>query len=385
MNLELVLRATPAGAGDERAAAWSPRPSTPWPPAASTTTSAAGSPATRSTSAWLVPHFEKMLYDQALLVPLYLHAWQVTGEARYRQVVEETVGYVLARPAPPRGRLLLVRGRRLARARRAASTSGPRRRSTAAVGPELAPAALEWYGVTEAGNFEGRTILTRPVRGDLLRPPEVERPGPCCSRRAPSGSGPASTTRSSPSGTPSCWRPWPRRARPLGRDGLARTPPAPTPSFLLTRLRRPDGRWQRSWQADGGARHDALAADHAALVEAFVALAEATGEARWIDEARAVADTMLDHFWDDDNGGLFTTADDAEALVVRQKDLLDNATPAANSLAATGLLRLGRADRRAALPAPVRADPAAGRRGGRRRPDRLRAPARPRSTCGGPA
>ena len=104
--------------------------------------------------------------------------------------------------------------------------------------------------------------------------------------------------------------------------------------------RRPDGRWQRSWQADGGARHDAMAGDHAALVEAFVAFAQATGEARWIDEARAVADTLLDHFWDVDNGGLFTTADDAEALIVRQKDLLDNATPAANSMAATGLLRL---------------------------------------------
>jgi uncharacterized protein YyaL (SSP411 family) len=108
----------------------------------------------------------------------------------------------------------------------------------------------------------------------------------------------------------------------------------------MTRLRRPDGRWQRSWQADGGARHDALAGDHAALVEAFVALAEATGEARWIDEARAVADTLLDHFWDVTNGGLFTAADDGEALVVRQKDLLDAATPAANSMAATGLLRL---------------------------------------------
>ncbi len=109
---------------------------------------------------------------------------------------------------------------------------------------------------------------------------------------------------------------------------------------LLGRLRRDDGRWQRSWQADGGARHDALAADHAALVEAFIALAMATGEARWITEARATADTMLDHFWDPSNGGLFTTADDGEALIVRQKDLMDNATPAANSLAATGLIRL---------------------------------------------
>ena len=109
---------------------------------------------------------------------------------------------------------------------------------------------------------------------------------------------------------------------------------------LCREVRGDDNRWHRSWQADGGARHDALAADHAALVEAFVALAEATGQARWITEARAVADALLDRFWDADNGGVFTTADDGEALIARQKDVMDNATPAANSMAAVGLLRL---------------------------------------------
>ena len=112
--------------------------------------------------------------------------------------------------------------------------------------------------------------------------------------------------------------------------------------FLARELRRPDGRWHRSWHAERrpAARHDALAADHAALVDAFTRLAEATGEARWIDEARDVADTMLDQFWDPDHGGVFTTPDDGEALVARQKDLFDNATPSANSIAAVALLRL---------------------------------------------
>ena len=112
--------------------------------------------------------------------------------------------------------------------------------------------------------------------------------------------------------------------------------------FLLRELRRPDGRWYRSWHAGGDprARHDALAADHAALVDAFTRLAEATGEARWIAAARDVADTLLDRFWDPDHGGVFTTPDDGEALVARQKDLFDNATPAANSIAAVALLRL---------------------------------------------
>jgi hypothetical protein len=112
--------------------------------------------------------------------------------------------------------------------------------------------------------------------------------------------------------------------------------------FLLRELRGSDGRWWRSWQSDGTppARHAALAADHAALVDAFTRLAEATGEARWIDAAVSTADTMLDWFFDPENGGLFTTAEDAEALVVRQKDLIDNATPSSNSTAAIALIRL---------------------------------------------
>ena len=97
------------------------------------------------------------------------------------------------------------------------------------------------------------------------------------------------------------------------------------------------------WQGAGApqARHAALAADHAALVDAFTRLGEASGQARWTEAAIEVADTMLDHFWDAGHGGLFTTADDAEALVTRQKELMDNATPSANSTAALALLRLG--------------------------------------------
>ena len=114
--------------------------------------------------------------------------------------------------------------------------------------------------------------------------------------------------------------------------------------FLVRELRGPDGRWRRSWQADPGepgrARHDALAADHAALLEAFLALASASGQARWVTEARDVADAMLDRFWDAEQGGLFTAAVDATELIARQKDLMDNATPSANSMAANGLLRL---------------------------------------------
>jgi uncharacterized protein YyaL (SSP411 family) len=113
-----------------------------------------------------------------------------------------------------------------------------------------------------------------------------------------------------------------------------------TAEFLLANLRRADGRWLRAWQAEAGARHLAYGADHAALVDAFTRLAEATGQARWITEACTVADALLDLFWDDERGGVFTTGRDAEALIARTKDLMDNATPGANGLAAVGLLRL---------------------------------------------
>ena len=110
--------------------------------------------------------------------------------------------------------------------------------------------------------------------------------------------------------------------------------------FLLARLRGVDGRWLRSFNA-GRAHHLAYAADYAALVDAFTRLGEASGRRRWTDVARETADAMLDLFWDDDGGGLFTTGHDAERLITRAKDVLDNATPAANSLAAVALLRLG--------------------------------------------
>jgi uncharacterized protein YyaL (SSP411 family) len=110
--------------------------------------------------------------------------------------------------------------------------------------------------------------------------------------------------------------------------------------FLLSSLRRPDGRWLRAWQGGRAGRHLAYASDYAWLVEAFTRLAEATGRARWVAEARAAADDLVRLFWDGQEGGFFTTGEDAEKLIVRSKDTYDGATPAANSVAAVALLRL---------------------------------------------
>jgi uncharacterized protein len=293
---------------------------------------------------WLVPHFEKMLYDQALLARIYLHAWLVTGHPRYRQVLDETIDYVrrdLRHPAggffsaedadSPDGHGHSVEGR---------FQTWTVAEVTDVLGAD-APAALAWWGLTEGGNFEGRNILFRPRGGELVRPPEVDR-----ARDPPFG------RRGRPGLDDKVLTEWnglmlatlAEAAAATGRaDWL--TDAVQTGEFLLSHLRGDDGRWRRSWQADrdddtGRAQHLAYAADHAALVDAFTRLGEATGQARWITEARTVADTMLALFWDDDQGGLFTTGDDAEPLVTRPKDLLDNATPSANSLAAVALLRL---------------------------------------------
>ncbi len=287
---------------------------------------------------WMVPHFEKMLYDQALLSRVYLHAWLQLGESRWRQVVDETIGYVLRDLRQPEGGFSSAED---------ADSEGEEGRFYVwrieeiedVVGPGLAPAAIAWYGVTKSGNFEGSNILHRPVRGELARPPDVE--------TARQQLFDAREKRVRPGLDDKVLTEW----NALMLDSLSRAAAATQRAdwleaavangeFLLQHLRRDDGRWLRSWQRDGGARHLAFAADYAALVQAFVSLGQATGQRRWIDAAVSTADAMLDLFWDPAEGGLFTTGRDGEALVTRAKDLLDNATPAANSLAAFGLLRL---------------------------------------------
>jgi uncharacterized protein len=284
---------------------------------------------------WMVPHFEKMLYDNALIPRAYVRAWQVTGEARYRQVVEETIGYVRRDLGRDDGGLYSAED---------ADSEGEEGRFYVWRPEEIraagADAAIEWYGVTAAGNFEGANILHRPVRGDLLRPPEVEaarqRLFEARSHRVRPGLDDKVVTE---------WNAmWVATAAEagaaLGHDAWVSAAGA-TAGFLLSHLRRDDGRWLRAWHPEGGARHLAYAVDYAHLVDAFTRLAEATGDARWTKEARATADAMLDLFWDPVDGGLFTTGSDAEALLVRSKDVYDGATPSANSVAALALARLG--------------------------------------------
>ncbi|HLK43274.1 MAG TPA: thioredoxin domain-containing protein, partial [Thermoleophilia bacterium] len=283
---------------------------------------------------WLVPHFEKMLYDQAQLLRAYLHGWQLTGAAGYRQVIEETAGYVLRDLRSPAG------GCYSAEDADSEGVEGKFYVWDKAEVAATAPAALDWYGVTESGNFEGRNILFRPPGAPLLRPPEVEQARATLfdvrARRVRPGLDDKVLTE---------WNAM--MAAALAEAGAVLGRPEwvqaaeDMATFLETELRRGDGRWLRSWQADGGARHLAYAADYAWLVDAFTRLAEATGRARWVRAAEETADAMLELFSDPAGAGLFTTGHDAESLFVRPRDFYDGAVPAANSVAAVALLRLG--------------------------------------------
>jgi uncharacterized protein YyaL (SSP411 family) len=309
---------------------------------------------------WLVPHFEKMLYDQALLTRTYLHAWQVTGEPRLLEVVESTIGYVLAELShPDGGRYSAQDADSLPDATSTAAVEGagyvwtPAQVADALAEAGLgahAAAAAAWFDITDAGNFEGASIPNRLHAPVDEAPPDWLEPARAALLAARS-------RRPRPGLDDKVLTEWnalmlsalAQAAAATGReDWLAQA--RATATFLCERLRHDDParpgrtRWLRSWQAEadggrGGAQHLAYAADHGALVDAFVCLYEATGELRWLHEATDAADDLLELFWDM-AGGVWSTGDDAEQLVARPKDLMDNATPSANSLAAVGLLRL---------------------------------------------
>ena len=288
-------------------------------------------------AAWQVPHFEKMLYDQALLARLYLHAYQWSGDARWRQVARETLEYVLTiLPAPDGG---------FCASEDADSEGEEGRFSTwtpaelaAALGPERAEAAAAAYGVSAAGNFEGgRSVLHRPP-GEILRDDALEElRRDLAARRA---------RRVRPARDDKVLTEWNAMAVvALAEAGLALgearyvAAAEETATFLCTHLRDEAGRWQRSYRA-GRTSGLAVAADYAWLVEAFTRLGEATGAARWTDEARRTA-VALQALFAAADGGWYTTGSDGEELVVRPRESYDGVLPSAASVAAVALARLG--------------------------------------------
>jgi len=296
---------------------------------------------------WLVPHFEKMLYDQALLTGVYLHASLVFDKPEWRQVVDETISYVLSELCHEDGGFFSAEDADSlddhGHSHEGHFYVWSEAQIAEVVPAEILPATLEWYEITSHGNFEGSNIPARlNHRGNLLRPPDVERARVLLHA--------ARIKRARPGLDNKIITEW----NALMLSSLAQAAAAyhradwlaaaiKNGEFLWRELRDHNGRWMRSWQQDGSprARHTALACDLAAVVDAFTRLGEASGASVWVARARETAEQLLDHYWDATNGGLFTTPDDGEQLIVRQKDLMDNATPSANSIAALALYRLG--------------------------------------------
>src|SRR5450755_2752257 len=285
---------------------------------------------------WTVPHFEKMLYDNALLARAYLHGWQVSGDPLLRRVCSETLDWALREMRGPEGGFCSALD---------ADSEGVEGKFyvwtldellAALGGSGLAGEALAFFGATAEGNFEGSNVLEG--RGPEPEPAALQeiqrvllqararrvRPGTddkrLCSWNALMISALAETG-----------------AALEREDYLAAA--IDCAEFLLGEMRTADGRLLRTWK-DGRGHIDAYLEDHAYLLEALQTLYEATFDPRWYREARAIADRMIARFADDDQGGFFTTAGDQDTGFARRKDLDDSPIPAAGSSAAFGLLRL---------------------------------------------
>jgi hypothetical protein len=282
---------------------------------------------------WLVPHFEKMLYDNALLARAYLHAWQLTGAERFRQVCEQTLDWALREMRGPEGAFYSALD---------ADSEGEEGRFYVWTEDELrdvlgedAPALLAYWGVDRGPNFEGRSILH--VAGDEIEPATLERARRLLydvrSRRVWPGLDDKRLA---------AWNALMVSALAdagavLGRSDYldaART----CIRFVLGQMRDADGRLLRTFK-DGRASLNAYLEDHAFLVEALLTLYEATFEPRFFTAARELADTMIERFGAPE-GGFFDTSSDHEDLVVRPRSLEDHPIPSGGSAAAYGLERL---------------------------------------------
>ena len=283
---------------------------------------------------WTVPHFEKMLYDNALLAPAYLHGWQVSGEERFRRVCCETLDWALREMRGPEGGFCSALD---------ADSEGlegkfyvwTMQELREVLGPSLADEAIAYFGATERGNFErGRNVLEgRGVPPDAL--PEI---------RAKLLQ--ARTSRVRPGLDDKRLTSWNAlMMSALAQAGTALEHPeyvdaaVACGSFLLGELRDADGRLLRTWK-DGRAHLGAYLEDHAFLLQALITLYESTFDPRWYREAVAIADAIIERFSDPERGGFFTTPADHEHLVARRKDLEDSPIPSGSSAAAFGLLRL---------------------------------------------
>jgi len=283
---------------------------------------------------WTVPHFEKMLYDNALLARAYLHGWQVSGDAILRRTCEETLDWALREMTGPEGALHSALD---------ADSEGVEGKfyvwslgELRAILGDDADVAIAWFGASEHGNFEGANILESRgpepepevrarIRAALLAV-RAERVWPGLDDKRLTAWNALMISALAEAG-----------AVFEREDYLAAARRAA--AFVLDEMRDGDGRLLRTYNA-GEAKLNAYLEDHAFLLEALLTLYEATFEPRWFAAARELADTIIARFGDPERGGFFQTSADHERLVARRKEVDDAPIPSGQSSAAFGLLRL---------------------------------------------
>jgi len=299
---------------------------------------------------WLVPHFEKMLYDNALLSMAYLEAFQLTNKEYYREIAEETLAYVQREMTGPDGAFYSTQD---------ADSEGvegkffvwTQKEIEALLGADDAKLFCGVYDVSPHGNWEGHSILnlTRPldIEAKLLPMPlEVLKSRlQTCKTKLLEARG----KRIWPGRDEKILTAWnglmiasfAKAAQVLDKPEYAHAATRAA-DFLLTNMRRDDGRLFRTTFSGATPKLNAYLEDYAYLIDALVTLFETTFEPHWISSAKALAKVMIGQFWDDAEGGFFFTGKDHESLIARNKDPHDNATPSGNSMAVTGLLRFAK-------------------------------------------
>jgi uncharacterized protein len=288
-------------------------------------------------AAWQIPHFEKMLYDNALLARAYLHGWQALGHERYRRVCEETLDWALREMRGPEGGFYSALD---------ADSEGEEGRfyiwtpdEIRRVLGERAEAAADYYGVTERGNFEGRNVLHLAEGAGADEPEGLAEMRQALYEARAERVRPGLDDKRLASWNALMVAALAEAGAVLEREDYleaART----CAGFVLESMRDESGNLLRTYK-DGRARLNAYLEDHAFLLEALLTLYEATFEPGWFAEAEALAETMLARFHDPERGGFFSTSGDHEALIARRKEIGDHPIPSGNSSAALGLLRLG--------------------------------------------
>jgi len=296
---------------------------------------------------WLVPHFEKMLYDNALLSRVYLHTWRLTGKPLYRRVAEETLEFVMREMRHEAGGFYSSYD---------ADSEGEEGKFYVWKAAEIREALgddadlfMRVYGVSEGGNWEGTNILhvarqPEEVARDLnLDVDEVE-------ARLAAARDKLYRVRAQ--------RVWPglddkvltawnglmlaafaEAGRDLNRPDFTEVA-VRNAQFLYDNVRTAEGRLLRTWKAGAEARYNAYLEDYAYLADGLLALYQNTFDERWFAWAHELADMIMIHFYDQESGGFFDTSDDHEDLIHRPKELQDNATPSGNAMAAQVLLKL---------------------------------------------